>query len=156
MLCANRLKNAGDFSMANIEEIYSDIILELARHPLNKGILIKANAHFSDTNPFCGDKIEMQLLIKNKKIKEISFQGEGCAISQATASVLTELVKGKSLDAALAISLDSLLKELNLQSLKHNAARIKCAALSLKALKMAIYHYLGKKQEVSWNDVTSA
>ena len=139
--------------MAEIEELYQDIILELYRNPLNKHELKHPDSSFRDTNPLCGDIVEIQLKFNAGRIKEIGFQGQGCAISQASASMLTELVKGKKAEDAARIKIDDLLKELHLESLRDNAARIKCAALPLKVLKMALYKHLGKQEDVEWASV---
>jgi nitrogen fixation NifU-like protein len=89
-------------------------------------------------------------LDKNNSVKEVRFNGQGCAISQASASMLTELVKGKTLDDARKISKDEILSLIGGQL---SAVRLKCALLSLKVLKTGVYNYLGSendsKQELS-------
>ena len=136
-----------------VEDLYPDFILELYRHPLNKGKLLDADVTFRDVNPFCGDAVEISLKISDGKIIDIRFLGEGCAISHAAASLLTELVKGKKVEEILQMNVDNLLQEMSLPQLKENPARIKCAALPLKVVKVALYKYLGKKEEVAWKDV---
>ncbi len=137
----------------DINEIYSDLILELYRHPLNRGKLEKADAFSRDLNPFCGDTVEIGLQMRDGKIFDIRFDGQGCAISQAAASLLTGMVKGKEIEEVLRLSLDDLLREMHLSQLKENPSRIKCAALSLKVLKMALYQYLGQNKELEWKEM---
>jgi nitrogen fixation protein NifU and related proteins len=104
-----------------------------------------------DSNPLCGDIIEMQLeLDKNNLVKDVKFNGQGCAISQASASMLTEIVKGKNLDEVRGISKEDILSLIGGQL---SAVRLKCALLSLKVLKTGVYDYLGSstgaKEELS-------
>ena len=104
-----------------------------------------------DSNPLCGDIIEMQLeLDKNNQVKDVKFNGQGCAISQASASMLTEIVKGKNLDEVRGISKEDILSLIGGQL---SAVRLKCALLSLKVLKTGLYDYLGSsgsaKEELS-------
>jgi nitrogen fixation NifU-like protein len=139
--------------MTEINELYKELILELYRNPLNKFNLKNPDVTFKDSNPFCGDIIEMRIKFKNHSINEIAFQGDGCAISQASASALTEMVKGKNIKDILKLNIDKLLHEIHLENLRKNAVRIKCAALPLKVLKMALFKYLGKKENIEWRDV---
>ncbi len=93
-----------------MSSIYSEIILDYYRHPRNKGTLPHAQIHAKDSNPLCGDVIEMQLEVDDKNtVKDVKFNGQGCAISQASASMLTELVQGKSIDEVRKISKEDIL-----------------------------------------------
>ena len=128
-----------------MSSVYSEIILDYYRHPRNKGTLDHPQISAKDSNPLCGDIIEMQLeLDKNNSVKEVRFNGQGCAISQASASMLTELVKGKTLDDARKISKDEILSLIGGQL---SAVRLKCALLSLKVLKTGVYTYLGSTSD---------
>ncbi len=134
-----------------MSSIYSEIILDYYRNPRNKGKLDKPQIQSKDTNPLCGDIIEIQMeLDGDSKVKDIKFNGMGCAISQASASMLTELVKGKSLDEARKISKEEILSLIGGQL---SAVRLKCALLSLKVMKMGLYNYIGSlenaKEELS-------
>ncbi len=120
--------------------LYSEIILDYYRHPRNKGVLSKPEIHAKDSNPLCGDIIEISMNLNNGHVKEVKFNGMGCAISQASASMLTELVTGKSLDEVRKISKDEILSLIGGQL---SAVRLKCALLSLKVLKTGLYSYLG-------------
>ena len=134
-----------------MSSVYSEIILDYYRHPRNKGTLDHAQISAKDSNPLCGDIIEMQLeLDKNNSVKDVRFNGQGCAISQASASMLTEIVKGKTIDDVRKISKDEILSLIGGQL---SAVRLKCALLSLKVLKTGVYSYLGSvdnsKEELS-------
>lgn len=122
-------------------EIYRDIILDYYRHPRNFGDLDNPDVRAKDSNPLCGDIIEMQLKIKDAKVDDLRFNGKGCAISQASASMLTEIVKGKTLDEVKALGKQDVL---DLLGIDPGPTRIKCALLGLKVLKLAVYGYLGQ------------
>ena len=122
-------------------DIYKDIILDYYRNPRNFGDLPNPDVRAKDSNPLCGDIIEMQLKINDGKIEEIRFKGKGCAISQASASMLTETVKGKTLDEVKSMSKTDVL---NLLGIDPGPTRIKCALLGLKVVKLGVYGYLGQ------------
>jgi nitrogen fixation NifU-like protein len=118
-------------------DIYQEFILEVYKHPMNSGKLDKPDYHALSHNPLCGDKIELFLKIKNGKIEEVKHAGSGCAISQVSASLLTETLKGKTIDEAKAIDKAAVLKLLQVD-LSKNPSRIKCALLSLEVLQKAL------------------
>jgi len=122
-------------------DIYKDIILDYYRHPRNNGDLPDANVRAKDSNPLCGDIIEMQLKIGDGKISDIRFKGKGCAISQASASMLTEAAKGKTMEEVKAMEKADVL---DLLGIDPGPTRIKCALLGLKVLKLAVYLHLGQ------------
>lgn len=125
------------------EDIYKEIILDHYRNPRNKGKIDNSEISFQDYNPVCGDRLNLDIKLDNNIVSDIKFDGEGCAISQASASILTEMLMGKSIDDLSKFSKDDLLEELGTPSL--GPARIKCALLSLKVLKVGTYKYLGTK-----------
>ena len=122
-------------------DIYKDIILDYYRNPRNKGDLPDPDVRTKDSNPLCGDIIEIQLKIRDDRVEDIRFQGKGCAISQAAASMLTEVVKGKTLDEVKALGKKDVL---DLLGIDPGPTRIKCALLGLKVLKLGVYAFLGQ------------
>lgn len=124
-------------------DMYKEIILDYYKNPRNKGTVPSPDATSKDSNPLCGDVVEMQLKFSDGKVSDIKFNGDGCAISQASASMLTEMVMGKSIDEVRKIDKPDLLE--NLGSPNLGAVRIKCALLPLKVMKSAVYEYLGEK-----------
>lgn len=116
--------------------MYRDYILDHYRNPRNAGDLPDATHSYHDTNPLCGDEITMALRIEDGRVADVRFDGKGCAISQASASMLTEDVKGKTLDEVRAIDKQAIFENLGIPI---SPARTKCALLGLKALKGAAW-----------------
>ena len=135
------------------DPIYTEMIIEYSRNPSNFGKLENPQISRHDSNPLCGDSIDLYLNIDDKKITDVKFDGKGCAICMACSSVLTEMIKGKNLEDVKKFEKDELLSELGLEHLiKTSPVRIKCALLSLKSLKYGIYSYFAEKM----NDAESA
>ena len=127
-------------------DIYHEMIIDYSRNPINFGTLMKPDIFMHDSNPLCGDSIDLYMNVNNgQSISEIKFNGKGCAICIACTSVLTEMTKGKKIDDVIKINKTDVLSELGLQKL--NPVRIKCALLSLKILKFSIYSYLSDKMK---------
>jgi len=122
-------------------DIYHEMIVDYSRNPINYGEIKDHDVTFHDSNPLCGDSIDIDMKIDEDKVTDIKFHGKGCAICMACSSVLTEITKGKSIDDVRKIEKNDVLSELGLEHLQ--AVRIKCALLSLKVLKSALYTYLG-------------
>ncbi|MDR3782417.1 MAG: SUF system NifU family Fe-S cluster assembly protein [Candidatus Nitrosotalea sp.] len=121
-------------------DIYREIILDYYRNPRNYGKIQDPDISQRDSNPLCGDELEMHLNIKDDKVADVKFTGKGCAISQASASMLTELIMGKDFEYVKKLTKDDILDNLGLHDL--GPARIKCALLSLKVLKSGLYSYI--------------
>jgi nitrogen fixation NifU-like protein len=128
--------------MSSNADIYHEMIVDYSRNPINFGEIENHDVTFHDSNPLCGDSIDIDMKIDENKVTDIKFHGKGCAICMACSSVLTEITKGKSIEEARAIEKNDVLSELGLEHLQ--AVRIKCALLSLKVLKSALYTYIGK------------
>jgi nitrogen fixation NifU-like protein len=126
------------------DDIYREIILDHYRNPRNKGKIDNPDVVIHDSNPLCGDQIDIYLKVVEGQIKDIKFDGKGCAISQASASMLTEMVMDKPLTTAKDISKEEVLENIGLTNL--GPARIKCALLSLKVLKMGMVKYYSDKE----------
>ena len=123
-------------------DIYHEMIIDYYRNPLNFGKIENPDVTYHDSNPLCGDSIDIDLKVDGNRVSDIKFHGKGCAICMACTSVLTEMVKGKDITEVRKIVKDDVLSELGLEGLQ--AVRIKCALLSLKVLKYALYTYLAK------------
>jgi nitrogen fixation protein NifU and related proteins len=119
-----------------MDDMYRDYILDHYKNPRNQGELEGATNTYSDSNPLCGDELSMALRIEDDRVADVRFSGKGCAISQASASILTEEIKGKTLDEIKAIDRDHVLENLGIPI---SPARIKCALLGLKTLKGAAW-----------------
>ena len=117
--------------------IYREQIIDLYENPLNFGELDPADFSYEEDNPLCGDVIRIDVrLDEQNRVAEVAWSGDGCAISQASASLLTEEIKGLSLDEVKAFSKERLLELIGVQL---SMARVKCALLSLKVLKAGAY-----------------
>ncbi len=127
-----------------MDNLYRDFILEHYRAPHNKGTLDPHDLHFADSNPTCGDEMSMSLVLDpaGSAIADVAFDGRGCAISQASASILTDGLRGQSLDQVRDMNPKDLLDELGVPI---GPARLKCALLAYKVLQGAV-----RGGEVAW------
>jgi len=150
----------------DLKQLYQDIILEHGKSPRNLGKCEGYNYDAKGYNPLCGDKVHVFLKLDNKKkVKGLTFEGEGCAISLASASIMTELVKGKSFKETKEIMAaflnmiknnseiqinflddDQKTKLMSLSGVKQFPMRVKCATLSWHTLVSAME---GKKREIN-------
>jgi nitrogen fixation NifU-like protein len=118
-----------------MDDFYKEYILDHYRNPRNFGHLEHPTASAEDLNPLCGDKIHMDLSVgADGKIDDVKFDGKGCAISQASASMLTESLKGKTLEEVAQLSHDVVLENVGIGI---SPTRMKCAMLGLKVAKSA-------------------
>jgi nitrogen fixation protein NifU and related proteins len=121
-----------------MSDMYRELILEHAKYPHNAGVLENPDISHEEHNPLCGDRVRIDLQIEGDLITDVRFSGRGCAISQASASLLTDEIKGMPVAQARNYSKDDLLELIGIP-LDKNPVRIKCALLSLKALKVGLY-----------------
>lgn len=135
-----------------LSELYRQVIMDHYQHPRNQGQLPDA-VSVDLRNPSCGDEITLQLMVEDGVVKDVRFKGSGCSISMATASMMTEAVKGIPIDKALEmgtaframmrgedVDLDALGELEALQGVSQFPARIKCATLAWQALEKATKH----------------
>jgi nitrogen fixation NifU-like protein len=133
-----------------MDDLYREIIIDRYKNPLYRGILEPNDISFEDDNPLCGDHIRIDIRIdENQRVSEALFNGQGCAISQASADLLVESIQGKTLDEVKSINKDDLLEMLGLNL---GPVRLKCALLSLKVLKAGVYG-LGEASDELVDDV---
>lgn len=116
-------------------DIYMDFILENYKNPKNYGKIENPTSSSRCSNPLCGDELEIYLLVKNNILMDIKFTGKGCAIGQASASILTEMVKGKDIEYVRNLRQRDLLDALGVEI---SPARLKCALLSYNTLMEAL------------------
>lgn len=115
-----------------LDSIYQEVILDHYHNPQNHGVLSNPSYSITVNNPLCGDKITMAIIIANDQVHEIKFTGEGCAISIAASSMLTQYAKGKTKEELRQLDKDFIIAMLGI-ALSPN--RLKCALLPLEALK---------------------
>ncbi len=120
-----------------MDDLYRELILDHYKNPHNYGTLEPADISYEDDNPLCGDRIRIDIRLDNQnRVSEVRFSGKGCAISQASASMLTDEIKGKTLEELRHFDKQDLL---DLLGIPLSPARLKCALLALKVLKAGAY-----------------
>jgi nitrogen fixation protein NifU and related proteins len=150
--------------MGELEDLYRDIILDHFRSPRNRGALPEADIQVEGVNPLCGDQIQITLKLRDGQVEDVRFDGKGCSISQSSASMMTEAVKGKPLGRSQELvkefkrmmlengSADDLpgdLEELaSLEGVKKYPVRIKCAVLPWNTLLEGLKTFEQKKDKV--------
>jgi nitrogen fixation NifU-like protein len=118
-----------------MDDLYRQYILDHFREPRNYGSLDHADIHAADTNPLCGDRIAFDLNVRDGRVSKVRFSGRGCAISQASASMLTEKIEGASLEELRALTPQDMFDMLGVEI---GPARQRCALLSLRVLHQGI------------------
>jgi nitrogen fixation NifU-like protein len=140
--------------MSELRELYQTVILDHNKNPQNFGSVADANHRASGNNPLCGDVIEVTLLVEDGVVKDVRFEGAGCAISTASASIMTQAVKGKSVEDARAlferfhalvtapmdepVDTDAAGKLAVFAGVREFPVRVKCATLAWHTLKNAL------------------
>jgi nitrogen fixation NifU-like protein len=124
----------------SFDDLYRQNILEHYQNPRNFGTLERPDISAEDSNPLCGDEIRIDLQVKDGVIEDVRFSGKGCSISRAAASMLTEEIRGKTLEEVKRIGKDDVLEMLGIEL---GPVRLKCALLALKTLKVGVYGVRG-------------
>ena len=120
-----------------MDDLYRETIIEHYKNPSYRGHLDPHDIFFEDSNPLCGDHIQIELRVdESGNVSDARFDGHGCAISQASADLLVESVIGKSLDEVKKLNRQDVL---DLLGIELGPVRLKCALLSLKVLKAGVY-----------------
>lgn len=119
-----------------MQDLYRENIIDHYQDPRNKGRLEHPDISHEEDNPVCGDQIRIDMKVEDGVVTAVRFDGHGCSISQAAASMLTEEVEGKTLDEVKKIDKEAIL---NLLGIPIGPVRLKCALLSLKVLKAGAY-----------------
>jgi len=125
-------------------DLYREVILDHYQNPHHHGTLDKPDAAYTDANTVCGDEITMQVKVgEDGRIGDVGFEGSGCAISQASASLLTDQIIGMHVDDVLKLGRQDVLD--NLGGIELTPVRLKCALLGLGVLKACVYTFKGEK-----------
>lgn len=122
--------------LLDVDPLLMDVLLEHYRHPHNHGELPDADIRHEEGNPSCGDQLEIALRTRDGRVEEIRFRGKGCIISQAAASILTDMIKGEPLEKVRALTREEMLENLLIPI---GPMRLKCALFALKVLKAGVY-----------------
>lgn len=149
--------------MSELNDLYQEVILDHSRHPHNYHAMADATRKAEGYNPLCGDQVTVYLKLNGDKIEDVSFEGNGCAISKSSASVMTDIVKGKSKNEAAALfekframvtgeakPQDDIDKLSVFSGVSEFPTRVKCAVLSWHTLRSALEN---KKDKVSTESV---
>lgn len=155
--------NMQEFPMEELDELYQDVILDHYRSSRNKAKLESPDIEFDGFNPFCGDEVVLQIKLIDSTVGAASFHGQGCSISQASASMMTDLLKGKTLEEAETLSeifrkmmmgsvptseeMDRMGDLQALQGVRKFPIRIKCALLAWATLEDGIQEYRSGKKK---------
>jgi nitrogen fixation protein NifU and related proteins len=134
--------------MSEFEQLYREVILDHYRSPRNHGLLEPRDAYAEGQNPLCGDEISVTVRFgAGDVIEKVGFEGQGCAISQAATSMLSDLVTGRTAQEVAAMPKDELLDEIGIPL---TPVRLKCALLGLGVLKVALHKAKGTPLPEEW------
>jgi nitrogen fixation NifU-like protein len=131
-----------------MDDFYRENILDHYRNPRNHGHLDAPTATAEGVNPLCGDELRVELQIEDGVVTDLRFNGRGCAISQAAASMISDVAKGKSVADVQALGREDVLEELGIPL---TPIRLKCALLSVQLLKVALGDTPPEDPDLTWN-----
>jgi nitrogen fixation protein NifU and related proteins len=139
--------------VSEFEQLYREVILDHYKSPRNHGLLEPRDAFAEGQNPLCGDEVAVSVRFgEGDVIEEVGFEGRGCAISQAATSMLTDLVKGRTVQEVSMMERDELLEEIGIPL---TPVRLKCAILGLGVLKVALHRAKGTSLPEEWGTSAS-
>ena len=135
--------------MNEFEQMYREQILDHYKNPRSHGVVEDADARAEGVNPLCGDEVTISVAFAEDgdTIRDVAFEGRGCAISQASSSMLMEMVKGRKASEVAAMPKDELLEEIGIPL---TPVRLKCAILGLGVLKVALHKAKGTPLPEEW------
>jgi len=133
--------------VSEFDQLYREVILDHYRNPRSHGLLDAPDAQAEGQNPLCGDEVTVSLRFDGDTIREVGFEGRGCAISQAATSMLTEIVQGKTAAEVARMPKEELLEEIGIPL---TPVRLKCAILGLGVLKVALHKGKGTPLPEEW------
>jgi nitrogen fixation NifU-like protein len=132
-----------------MDDLYREVILDHYKNPRGHGVIEDADAHADGVNPLCGDEVSIyvQFADDGETVEEVKFSGRGCAISQASTSMLMEMVVGKTAQEIAELPKEQLLEEVGIPL---TPVRLKCALLGLGVLKVALHRAKGTPLPSEW------
>jgi len=130
-----------------MDDFYRENILDHYRNPRNSGHMEHPSASADGVNPLCGDELSVELEVEDGMVTDVRYNGRGCAISQAAASMLSEAIKGRKLDEIRDLGKEDVLDELGIPL---TPIRLKCAMLSVGVLKVAVSQLTGEPLPQEW------
>jgi nitrogen fixation NifU-like protein len=133
--------------MTELDSLYREVILDHYKNPRGHGIIDAPDVEAEGQNPLCGDEVSIAVAFDGDTIREVRFQGRGCAISQAATSMLMDMVKGRTAQEVAALSREDLLDEVGIPL---TPVRLKCALLGLGVLKLALHKGKGTPLPDEW------
>jgi nitrogen fixation NifU-like protein len=134
-----------------VDDLYREYILEHYRNPQNYGSMEQPTFEADGQNPLCGDELHVQVAVgEDDRIRDVRFTGHGCAISQASMSILSDHILGKTFDEVAAMNRDDIVELLGIEL---TPVRLKCALLGLVVVKMGMHEHAGTAAPAGWEGV---
>jgi nitrogen fixation NifU-like protein len=130
-----------------MDDFYRENILDHYKNPRNSGHLEHPSVTAEGVNPLCGDELAVELLVEDGVVRDVRFNGRGCAISQAAASMISEVAKGRPVDEVRGFGAEDVLEELGIPLMP---IRLKCALLSVNLLRVALGEEAPQDDEIEW------
>ncbi|MDE1761835.1 MAG: SUF system NifU family Fe-S cluster assembly protein [Candidatus Micrarchaeota archaeon] len=131
-------------------DIYAERLIQYYERPHNKGKISDASVHMHEENVTCGDVITIYLKIEGGKVSDVKFEGDGCAISMASASMVTDFIKGKSIEEVEGMNVGTVMQVIGIDP---GPARLHCATLSMRAIKGAVFAFEHKPMDASTKEM---